>query len=153
MKPFLSAIRRRLARCRPLLAAGMALCACSASAQFRNDALSFTNTIPATSTNSSLTGNVIDASRVSDFSLQIAFKLGGAGTTATVWKVENSVDGVNWASAFNASITPAGTTAVTWLTNVNCRAIPLWRVGTVENPNASAITNILVTPGLKRNRD
>lgn len=124
-----------------------------AAAQFRNDPISITNTVPANTTNSSPGSAIIDASRVSQFSLQFALKLVGAGTTAIPFTVQRSVDGANWVTGFSISVTPSGTNTASALTNVITGAIPYWKVSAVQNDNASAITNLVVTPGIKRNVD
>jgi hypothetical protein len=123
-----------------------------ASAQFRIEAVTATNTIPAATTNS-LTATVMDSTRVSEMALQINSRLGGAGTSAVVYTVQKSVDGSRYVTAFTLSATANGTNYVAVITNITTQAVPYWKVTQVENPNASAITNLAIYYGMKRNSD
>lgn len=134
-------------------AAAMLSLALPASAQLKTETVSMTNWVAVTTTNTSIGSAVIDASRVKDVALQITCKLQGSGTTAIPFVVQRSVDGSNWADAFTISITPAGTATKTVLTNINTQAIPYWRIYSIQNDNASAITNLVAVYTLKRNAD
>lgn len=129
------------------------LAAPNAAAQFRGETLSITNHVPATLTNSSPGSAVIDVSRVKDVAVQIVLKLMGAGTTAIPFTFQRSVDGSNYATAFTLSVTPAGTATATAMTNINTQAFPYWKISAIQNDNATGITNLVVTYGIKRNAD
>jgi len=102
-----------------------------------------TNHIPASSTNTF--NSVITLTKHADFTLQITYKLNAAGTTANVFKFDHSPDGTNWtANALNASVTPAGTSTVHLGTNMTVNGTGYWRLGTVENANSAALTNLQI---------
>lgn len=111
-----------------------------------------TNHIPATATNT--LNSPITLTKHGDFALFINFKLNGAGTSVAIFRFEHSVDGTNYtANAHNLSITANGTTAVSGgPTNLTVGPTGYWRLATVENPNASAITNLVVSAYTKPQR-
>lgn len=150
MKPILSMFRVLMLVCLALIALALTP---TAHAQFRDTAVVITNQVPATTTNTSPGTAVIDATRVKDVSVQWTLRLTGAGTTAIPFVVQRSVDGSNWATAFSISVTPSGTNWATVITNINAQAIPYYRVYSIQNDNASAITNLAVVYGVKRNAD
>lgn len=125
---------------------GLALCLQSA---FGYDTITTiltggTNNISAASTNSTLDVRMT-ATRSPYLTPQVTFALNGAGTTAVVFKFDESVDGANWApSTFTISVTPAGATSVSGLTRQTVGASGYFRLRIVENPNASAVTNLLL---------
>lgn len=81
----------------------------------------------------------------------LTFKLQGAGTSAVVFKFDASLDGASWeTAAYSVTATAAGTTAVTKNGNFDLGALPYVRLSSVENPNASAVTNIVIRYGNKR---
>lgn len=150
MKSILSTLRVLMLVCLALIALALAP---QAQAQFRDTAVVITNVVPATTTNTSPGTAVIDATRVKDVSVQWVLRLTGAGTTAIPFVVQRSVDGANWATAFTISVTPSGTNWATVMTNINAQAVPYYRIYSIQNDNASAITNLAVTYGVKRNVD
>lgn len=142
------------------MGACLALVACvafllqpDAQAQARVETLGITNVVPASTTDSAPMAGIIDASRVTQFSLFALVKLQGAGTSAITYTVKRSLDQSNWETAFTAAVTAAGTTVVPWGTNVICGAFPYWKITSVQNANATALTNHVVYVGTKRNAD
>lgn len=125
----------------------------SSAAQGRVETLSITNVVPASTTDSAPMAGIIDASRVSQFALGGLVKLQGAGTSAITYTVARGFDQANWQTAFTLAVTAAGTTGVPWGTNVTCGAFPYWKITSVQNANATALTNHLVYVGTKRNVD
>lgn len=150
MKSILHTFRLIALACTALIALALGP---AAQAQFRDTPVVITNVVPATTTNTSPGTAIIDATRVKDVSVQWVLRLTGAGTTAIPFVVQRSVDGANWATAFSISLTPSGTNYVTTTTNINAQAFPYFRVYSIQNDNASAITNLAVTYGVKRNVD
>lgn len=126
-----------------------------AQAQVWVDTYSITNVVPATSTNTAPSSAIIDASRVSEWGLQLNVQLQGSGTSAVTFTVSSSLDQVNWVARFNAPVTASGTNVVPWLTNVVSGGIPFWKVTQVINANSAALTNLAtsVLYSVKRNRD
>lgn len=109
-----------------------------------------TNAVAAASTNS-VTAPAFTAVYSSDIALQPSFKLQGAGTSAVVFKFDTSLDGTVWyANAFTISITPAGTAQVSKVATQTLGSIPYVRLSTIENPNATAITNLMLNASMKR---
>lgn len=129
------------------------LMAPDASAQGRVETLSITNVVPASSTDSAPMAGIIDASRVTQFALGGLVKLQGAGTSAVTYTVARSLDQSNWQTSFTLAVTAAGTTVVPWGTNVTCGAFPYWKITSLQNGNATALTNHIVYVGTKRNAD
>jgi len=109
--------------------------------------------VAATSTNTTYASSnwVASAVNAQKIGVSVTAKLTGAGTTATVYKFDASLDGVNWeTAAYSLTITPAGTTAVTKTANFDLGGLAYIRLSSVENPNANAITNILIKTGSKK---
>lgn len=110
-----------------------------------------TNHIPAAATNT--LNSPITLTRYDQMAIQLVFKLNGSGTSATVWNFDHSADGTNYTTgALALSLSANGTTAVTITTNITVNATGYWRLRTVENPNASAITNLQVMVWKKPSR-
>lgn len=105
-----------------------------------------TNIIAATVTNTTTAvTSAIPATRGSTLTIQPTLYLSGAGTTAVVISLDTSVDGSEWQSgAYRVSITPAGATKVGTITNLSLGSVGFVRVGSIENPNANSITNLIV---------
>ncbi len=137
--------------------AGLAMLAVSAFAQLSIETVPTltggTNFVAATSTN---TGYAIPitVTRAGNVSIQPILKLQGAGTSVVVMRVDRSVDGNTWeAAAHSLSVTMAGTAVATSVTQIACNGTAFYRISSIENPNATALTNILVKysfkPGLE----
>lgn len=108
-----------------------------------------TNNVSATTTNTSFSV-IIDAPRSTYVGLQPVFSLTGAGTSAVVFKFDKSLDRVHWESGgATVSVTANGTNVVTAASSVTLGAIGYLKLTTVENPNASAITNLWLIPSRK----
>jgi hypothetical protein len=109
-----------------------------------------TNAVAAASTNS-VTTPTFTVAYSSDIALQPSFKLQGSGTSAVVFKFDTSLDGTVWqAASFNISITPAGTALVTKVVSTAIGSTPYVRLSSIENPNATAITNLMLNATMKR---
>lgn len=105
-----------------------------------------TNNIAASTTNSSTYAVRLDAPIKSQhIGLQATFKLTGSGTSASVFVFDKSLDGANWETgAYRLSATANGTSSVTAVTNFQVGAIGYLRLSSIENPNGTAMTNIVV---------
>lgn len=104
-------------------------------------------TIASTTTNSSLSSSNITfvVPQSGNVCIQPAFALTSSGTTAVVFRFDASANGSDWESgAFSVSVTPAGTTRVTKCGNAAINGIPFLRLGSIENPNANAVTNLTI---------
>lgn len=110
-----------------------------------------TNNVAASTTNSYTTHAVFTAAYSSDIALQPIFKLTGSGTSAVVFVFDISLDGSNWySSAFTISVTAAGTSTVTKTASQSLGSQPYVRLSSIQNPNASAITNLSLVATMKR---
>lgn len=108
-----------------------------------------TNNVPLASTNAAV-AIVIPVVRANNVAITASFKLTGAGTTAVVFRLDESVDGSTWeSSAHSLSVTPAGTTTVVGVGNVAVNGIGYLRLQTIENPNATSVTNLVFKYGFK----
>lgn len=104
-----------------------------------------TNNVAATTTNT-YTGPIFEQ-RTGNLSIGMCLALDGAGTTGVVLKLDRSVDGTNWVAGGAVNrylLTPAATATVMLATNVSVGAVRFWRVGSVENDNATAVTNLII---------
>lgn len=109
-----------------------------------------TNNVALTTTNATF-AVTIPAERANNIAVQVTMKMNAAGTTNVVFKFDESLDGTNWeTSAHSLTITPAGTSDVTGVLNVAVGGIGYLRLRTVENPNTSSITNIVLKYAAKR---
>lgn len=92
----------------------------------------------------------ITATKWAEFALAIDFALVGAGSTALDIAWTTSVDGTNWATTKDPyragwfSITPNGTSAVSWNTNITMNSVGYWKMTWITNGSASAITNLSI---------
>lgn len=131
--------------------AGLAICA-AAHAQYSLQTTTLnggTNNVAASTTNS-VTAPVIAATRASDVALQATFKLTGSGTSAVVFVFDESIDNSNWESASRTlSVTAAGTSTVSNVGNYTLGGAGYLRLSSVQNPNAAAITNLVLKYSLK----
>lgn len=140
-----------------LLTVAAALCAPISHAQavspYREIGGSTLN-ISATSTNTTMAATnlaVIEATRALDIAIQPSFKLTGSGTSPVVLKFDTSIDNSNWTVASQSiTITAAGTATVSKAQNFTLGAVTYMRLSQVENPNASAITNLTIRYVQKR---
>lgn len=101
-----------------------------------------TNNIAAATTNTY--NSVITLTKYDEVALQPIFQLTGAGTSAVVFRFSKSVDGTNFIAdaSRTISVTAAGTTVVSGISNQLVGAVGYLRLDTIENPNASAVTNL-----------
>lgn len=77
--------------------------------------------------------------------IQPQFSLYTTGTSPTVWTFDESADNSHWTSGTRTiTITANGTNVVSGAANFIVGAMPYLRLSGVTNPNASAITNIVV---------
>jgi len=106
-----------------------------------------TNNVAATTTN---TYNVaITPAKANNLAVMYQFKLTSSGTSATAATFQRSVDNSTWESAFSLPGTAAGTTVVTVTTNIPTGAYGYYRLNTVTNGNANAMTNVTVKYSVK----
>ena len=102
---------------------------------------SVATTLIASEATNSTVRSTIPATKGDNLSLQCTVTLAGAGTSAVVFKFDESVDGVSWeSSAHTVSVTAAGTTPVTTVANVAVGSIGYLRLSSIENPNAQVLT-------------
>ena len=104
-----------------------------------------TGNFASASTNSSLTAPQLSFPRSNYGAVQIGFKLDGSGTSAVVFKFDESIDGANWvATTRTLSVTAAGTTTVHNLSNLTLGGAGYLRLSYIGNPNSANITNLYV---------
>lgn len=105
-----------------------------------NVAASTTNTTFAT-TNTTM----LEVTRGLDIAIQPYFKLNGTGTSPVVLKFDTSIDNTRWTvAAQSITITANGTNEVSKVSNFTLGAVGYIRLSQIENPNASAITNLTI---------
>lgn len=97
------------------------------------------------------TNAIIDCSGKKDVAIAFVSSLSGAGTTANTVTIQQSVDRSNWQTLTAFTATPAGTTAVTVVTNLTVGAVPYLRIYSIANANANTgfITNYTVKASAK----
>ena len=96
-------------------------------------------------TNSALTAPVLTVNKATHATVQVGFKLDGAGTSAVVFKFDESIDGSNWVPTTRTlSVTAAGTTTVHNLSNLTIGGAGYLRLSYIGNPNSANITNLYV---------
>jgi hypothetical protein len=125
-----------------------------AHAQYNIDATSFTGAAitncAATTTNTISSPVTIPVTRANNAGLGTSFKLGGSGTSAVVLKYDASVDNVAWeTAAFSQTITANGTNTVYSVDNIATVGYGFIRLSSIENPNASLITELKIMVGQK----
>ncbi len=109
-----------------------------------------TNSVAATTTNLTTTGKIYVGNQ-SQVAVQVAANLAGSGTSVVGFKIEHSVDGTNFAqSPHTLLLTANGTNTVYALTNFSVVGYGWLNVSSITNPNASAVTNIVVRYGDKK---
>lgn len=108
-----------------------------------------TNSVAA-STTTSTTAPVLSFTRSTYGAVQATCKLDGAGTTAVVFTFDESIDGSRWVpSTRTLSVTPAGTTQVSAIQNYTIGASGYLRLKSINNPNASNLTNVVLNYSYK----
>lgn len=136
-----------------LLAAafGLASTLPAAAQQYAATTQSITNWVGAASTNSN--AGTITVTKHDISALQVAFKLMGAGTSAVVVKLYESVDGETYddTAVSSLSVTAAGTTTVAGVLPITSTAVGYYKIA-IENPNANAVTNAVFKLGTKPKR-
>lgn len=111
-----------------------------------------TNNLAAATTNSTA-AKVIGLAKYDQVAIDVKFKLIGSGTSAVVLKLDEGLDGSNWvANTRTISITAAGTSTVYFCTNYTVDSVGYLRLNVIENPNASAITNLQIRAYVKPRR-
>lgn len=120
-------------------------------AQFYPVALSVTNAVPAVTTNV-VTSGIIDVSQAPEFVVQATGQLTGpTSADAVVLSFQHSLDQANWFDSFTLALPVSGTNAVAILsTNIPAAVVPYWRLKSIANSNTNALTNLVVTWGVKR---
>lgn len=88
---------------------------------------------------------VITVTKATNLSLQIDQKLQGAGTSAVIYRFGASVDGITYMSSWLlVTNTAAGTTLVSSTRDVSIGGIGYLRLESINNANATALTNLVV---------
>lgn len=119
---------------------------------FTSTGLPPTFSVAAASTNTTLASSniVFSVAAGQKAAVQMTHKLTGAGTSAVVWKFDVSNDKVRWKPlAYSVSVTAAGTNEVSNLENLDVGAALFLRLARCENPNASAVTNVVGNASVK----
>lgn len=109
--------------------------------------------VAATTTNTTYASSnwVGTATQSQKVTLGVKFQLTSTGTSAVVFKFDSSVDGVNWETATHSITgTAAGTTPVNKLGTFDLGGAPYFRLSSIENPNANAVTNISIRYSAKK---
>lgn len=111
-----------------------------------------TNNIAAATTNSS-EAIVIGLAKYDEVAIDVKFKLIGSGTSDVVFRLDESLDGINWlANRRTITVTAAGTGTVYFCTNITVNSLGYLRLNQRENPNASAVTNLQIRAYAKPRR-
>jgi hypothetical protein len=88
---------------------------------------------------------VIAVTKASDVALQVDSKLQGAGTSAVIFRFAASADGASWTSSYLlVTNTANGTTLVSSTRNLTLGGIGFLRLESINNANATAVTNLFV---------
>lgn len=123
------------------------LCAASAQAQYTIQSTTLnggTNNVAA-STTATMTAPVLSFTRSTYGTVQASYVLTGAGTSAVVFTFDESLDGTTWVpSTRTLSVTASGTTAVSGLSNYLMGGSGYLRLKSVNNANATAVTNLAI---------
>jgi len=125
---------------------GVLMLPTSASAQqYSPTAVTATNWVAAASTNTAVNAD-ITVTKYDAVALQVVFALQGAGTTACTFAVHESIDGTTYddTAVQTLSVTPAGTDTVCGVLPISPGAVGYLRLKTIGNPNANAITNLVI---------
>lgn len=102
--------------------------------------------LPASTTVSLTSSNAaIPAVKGKNLAIQVTGQLTGAGTTATTVLLDYSLDNSVWVNyPSGISLTPAGTTQTSTITNIDTGAIRFFRVRSVQIGSANACTNLTI---------
>lgn len=94
----------------------------------------------------------VDARVYDEFALQSTSVLGLAGTAATTYTFQYSVDKVNWGSGFTWAPAATGATTNTVVTNITVGAVGWIKLFSIANGNTSTWSNVSlkVAPKPKR---
>jgi len=112
-----------------------------------------TNNLAAATTNSTA-AKVIGLAKYDQVAIDIKFKLVGSGTSDVVFKLDEGLDNSNWvANKRTIAVTANGTGTVYFCTNYTVDTTGYLRLNVVENPNASAITNLQIRAYVKPRRN
>lgn len=92
------------------------------------------------------TNAIVDMTGKKDVCFSFVSELSDAGTTANTVSIYESVDKQNWELLTAFTVTPAGTTAKTVVTNIAVGASPYLKVYSIANANANTgfITNYTI---------
>jgi Flp pilus assembly protein TadG len=92
------------------------------------------------------TNAVIELGKATSVAIAFNSELSGAGTTANTVVLQQSVDRSHWITHTSFTVTPAGTTEATVVTNLSVGGLPFLRVYSIANANANTgyITNYTV---------
>lgn len=92
----------------------------------------------------------IAITKASNVALQVESKLQGAGTSAVIFRFGASADGVTYTSNYLlVTNTAAGTTLVSSVRDVAVGGIGFLRLESINNANATAVTNLFVRYAFK----
>ena len=102
-------------------------------------------------TTCTFTNAIIDCTQQKDVCFQWTAALSNSGTTANTVTIKESCDKQNWETLTAFTMTPAGTTPVTVVTNITVGAAPYLLVYSINNANANTgyITNQTIRVFLK----
>lgn len=137
------------------VAACVFLCASVASAQTFNlvSILGGTANSPASTDNTTFytTNSTVMASKAVEMAIQVDFKLQGAGTSAVIFRFDESNDGISWTGSTRLMTnTAAGATLVSKVQTFTVGAVGFLRLASINNANATAVTNLVIKYGQKR---
>lgn len=91
------------------------------------------------------TNSTTYVARGNQLGIQVDFKLQGAGSSAVVFRFDSSLDGINWtASSILMTNTASATTLVTKTQTFDVGGVPYFRLTSINNGNATAVTNLAV---------
>jgi len=98
-------------------------------------------------------GQLFAAHNAQQLGVFISYSVISAGTSNNVVQFSSSVDNSNWVTNSSLmTILSTGTATVRTNFSINTGGIPFWRVESVQNVNAAAITNLTIygytKPGL-----
>jgi hypothetical protein len=97
------------------------------------------------------TNAIVDCTSKKDVCFAFVSALSDAGTTANTVTIYQSVDKQSWQQLTAFTATPAGTTAVTVVTNIAVGAAPYLKVYSIANANANTgyMTNYTIRAYVK----
>lgn len=109
----------------------------------------------AAETTNSITSAKVTLTKHDLTAVEVSFNLDGSGTSAVVVKVHESLDGTNFDDTVlqSISLTASGTNTVRAIVPLNVGAVGYLGVRSLENPNASGITNLVIRAAIKPKRE